>query len=368
MNANANPITWSQLCAWRLKRQFLLDRSSPEQLLEVVSRLGGVQAQLASAAELALLARIDGLQRASVGEALWSQRSLVKTWAMRGTLHLVNPADLPLHVAAHSAFPPRRPPSYYSYHGITPEGLEAILENVPHALSDQPITREQLATAVAEQAGMPDLRQVLLSGWGALLKPSAFRGDLCFGPNQGQNVTFVRPEAWIGPWQADLDPQDAMREVARRYLRTYGPANPSDFARWWGIEASRGKKVFKLLEAEISPVSMEGWEAWYLSETLEAMQSAGSPSSLRLLPQFDAYTLGTPRDNSFVIPEEHKTRIYRPQAWISAVVLVDGRMQGVWELKGKEEVKVEMFGKMTDEIQEGIDEEAKRLVSFTSDS
>jgi hypothetical protein len=54
------------------------------------------------------------------------------------------------------------------------------------------MTREQLADGIAKRADNPNLRGVLLSGWGALLKPSAFRGDLCFGPNQGQNVTFGR--------------------------------------------------------------------------------------------------------------------------------------------------------------------------------
>jgi hypothetical protein len=214
---------------------------------------------------------------------------------------------------------------------------------------------------------MPDLRQVLLSGWGALLKPSAFRGDLCFGPNQGQNVTFVRPDLWIGPWQADMEPQDAMREVARRYLRTYGLSNPADFARWWGVEAGRGKKVFNWLGDELSPVTIDGWQAWCLNETLEPMQAMGSSKSVRLLPQFDAYTLGTPRDNLYAIPEEHKDRIYRPQAWISAVVLIDGRMCGVWELKGKADLKVEIFAETTIEIQEGIDQEIERLVSkFTT--
>ena len=361
MNEAVTNLSWSQVCAWRLKGQFLLKRASTGELLDVVSRLGGVQAQLASAAEQALLARIEGFSRAEAGKALWEQRSLMKTWAMRGTLHLLNPADLALHVAARGAFQPRRPPSYYSYHGVTPEALEAILEGVPRALSERPMTREQLSVAVAEGAGMPDLREVLLSGWGALLKPSAFRGDLCFGPNQGQNVTFVRPDKWIGTWRADMDPQDAMREVARRYLRTYGPANPADFARWWGIEASRGKTVFKWLEEELTPVSVEGWKAWCLGETLEAIQSMDSPSSVRLLPQFDAYTLGTPRDNTYVIPEKHRTRIYRPQGWISAVVLVDGRMRGIWELKGKGELKVEMFDEMTEEIQGGIHQEVERL-------
>ncbi|HET7090701.1 MAG TPA: hypothetical protein VFL17_18870 [Anaerolineae bacterium] len=89
---------------------------------------------------------------------------------------------------------------------MTPAELDAIIEGIPQTLNDVPMTREQLADALAKRARKPKLREVLLSGWGALLKPSAFRGDVCFGPNQGQNVTFVRPSQWIGEWRP-VEPQ-----------------------------------------------------------------------------------------------------------------------------------------------------------------
>jgi hypothetical protein len=137
-----------------------------------------------------------------------------------GTLHLLAARDFPLYVAARSEqlARVRHPPSYYQYHGVTPDELEAIIDNIPLVLTDEPMTREQLASGIAERAGRPNLREVLLSGWGALLKPSAQRGDLCFGPNQGQNVTFVRPADWIGKWQP-LEAGPALQEIARRSER-----------------------------------------------------------------------------------------------------------------------------------------------------
>ncbi len=101
--------------------------------------------------------------------------------------------------------------------------------DVPHLqfLKAEP---PELADAVASRTGIPGVRELILSsGWGSPLKPSAFRGDLCFGPSQGQNVTFVNPRAWIGAWQS-IAPEMALQAIARLYLRSYGPATRKGIA------------------------------------------------------------------------------------------------------------------------------------------
>jgi hypothetical protein len=363
-------LTWPQVHAWRLARQFLRPRAEQAALLEVVSRLGGAQAQVMSAAEQSLGVRLNGLRPADVQAALWQDRTLAKTWVMRGTLHLVAAEDLPLMCAARSAQPINRPPSYYRYHGITPEDYDAIVEGVARALNDTPQTREQLALAVAEMSGRPGLQETLLSGWGALLKPSAFRGDLCFGPNQGQNVTFVKPQTWLGVWR-EVDPQAAVMEMARRYLSAYGPAQPADFARWWGLQGeSQGKKVFRWLEDELVEVDVEGWKGRLLEADARALRDAGSltdgkePACVRLLPAFDAFTIGTPRDCAAVLPDEYKNRVYRAQGWISPVVLVDGRIAGTWEMDDRNTVQTTLFSLEAEAIRSEIEAETARLQEF----
>jgi hypothetical protein len=355
-----------QVHLWRLEQHHLLDRAAPQQMLQVVTRLGGVHAQLMPSAELSLQARVDKLAPSTLQDALWNQRSLVKTWAMRGTLHLLPAAELPLYVAGRAALPLRRPPSYFTYHGVTHAEYEAILATVPEVLGAAPMTREQLAGAVAQRTRMPDLRAVLLSGWGALLKPSAFRGEICFGPNQGQNVTFVRPRDWIGDWN-EVEPHAALQEIARRYLSAFGPAMPEDFARWWGIDAAPARKLFRSLGHELVNVAVEGRQGWAPAGEMERMQGAGAPRCVRLLPQFDAYVVGIARDSEAILPSQHKARVYRPQGWISAVVLVDGRIAGVWEheqARSKLLVKVRLFEPLAADIEEDLQVEARRLGEF----
>lgn len=365
-------LTWDQVQAWRLTQHYLLDRAEPQALIEVVRRIGGVQAQLMTAAEWSLGVRIETLKGADVQSALWYERKLIKTWAMRGTLHLLAASELPLLVAARQAVTIHRPPSYYTYHGVTPQGAQAILEAIPQVLGADPLTREQLAHGIAEHAAMPELCEVILSGWGALLKPSAFRGDICFGPNQGQNVTFVQPRYWIpssitNGWQSSIDPEAALQEMARRYLNAYSPATSDEFARWWGIQPAPAKKVFRSLEDEIEAVEVEGWKAWVLKGALEQMRSLAASPSVQLLPQFDALILGISRDCEPILPGEYKSRIYRPQGWISAVVLINGRIKGTWEYKQERTravVTVNLFALPPGQIEEGIRAEAERFGRF----
>jgi hypothetical protein len=359
-------LRWDQINAWRLSQHHLLQPAPGEKLLEVVTHVGGIHAQLMYAAEVALHVRVENLSPADVQHALWRDRTLIKTWAMRGTLHLLSARDFPLYVAARSVYPARRPPSYYTYHGVTPDELDAIREGITRTLHDTPMTRKELADAIAQHAGKPKLRDVLLSGWGALLKPSAFQGDVCFGPNQGQNVTFVRPGEWIGAWRP-VDPHLALMEMARRFLTTYGPATTDDFARWWGIEASQAKYVFRSLGDEIETVDVEGWKAWALSSAVEQLHTLKAADSIRLLPQFDAYVVGVARDCEALVPAAYKNRVYRQQGWISAVVLLDGRMAGTWSherRRGKVSIKVEMFAPPPASIKQAIQTQAQQLAAF----
>jgi DNA glycosylase AlkZ-like len=331
-----------------------------------VQRMIGVQAQVMSAAELALWARVDGLRPADVQAALWQERTLVKTWAMRGTLFLVAAADLPLIVAARNAREFRYRVKHFASYGISEAQYDAFLAAVPQVLNGAPMTREQFAVAMATHTGIEALVPALCeSSWGGPLEPSAFRGDLCFGPSQGRNVAFVHPRVWLGGW-CEIEPQEALHAVIRRYLSVYGPATPRDFGRWWGAGATLAKQAFKELGDELAAVEVEGWQAFALRSTLVSMESSSATGTVRLLPMFDGFVHGLLNYDQ-LLPTAVRSLVFRPQGWVSAVVLVDGRISGVWEYASKASrttVNVRMFAVPTASVRAAIVAEAERLNDF----
>jgi hypothetical protein len=361
-------LTWQQVSVWRMVRHHLVERAAPERVLEVAGDLIGIQAQVLSSAELALWARVQNLPPGALSTLLWKQRALVKTWSMRGTVHLFVASEFP-QIAAALRARYHITGAWLKYLDIpSVEVVTTIMMGIRSALDGRSLTREQLAAEVASATGLPQVEPILRSGWGELLKPAAYSGYLCFGPNQEQNVTFVRPDQWIGVAWQEYDPAEMLTAIARRYLATYGPATHQDFAHWWGGRFFREvRAAFHQLGDEITEVTIEGRRAWALTAMVEQIEDVPPPPPARLLPGFDAYVIGTLPHLEHVLPASLKARISRQSGWISPVLLARGQIAGVWrhEKRGKRVVvQIAPFGPLDAALKPAIQEEAERLGIF----
>ena len=164
------------MLSFRLGRQFLEPRTA-KSAVEVARRLCGVQAQVASAAEFAVAARRRSPRAREVERAL-RNRSLVKTWAMRGTLHLLPAEDAGNFLSSLSLLAPWRAPAWERYHGIRAADVERVIEALGEVLTETPIGRTELQTALAGHLRSKAARAKIASGWGELLKPAAWAGVL----------------------------------------------------------------------------------------------------------------------------------------------------------------------------------------------
>ena len=362
-------LSWDAVLAWRTARQGLTTRVPATELLDVVARLCGVHAQVASSAELTLWARLDGLEPGTVDRLLWRDRALVKTWAMRGTLHLLRASELPRYTAALSRLKPRHhQPAWLRAHGLEREQAEAMVAAIRHVLAaGPPLTREALAGAVAARTGHDDLAGKLAGGFGDLLKPAAFVGDLCHAEPDGRLVRFTAPRAWLGAWDAS-DPAAASAEVARAYLSAYGPAPREQFQRWFGMTspAEAGRRLRELGD-ELEEVDVDGERGWMLAADAGAAAAAEPGGVVRLLPGFDQYVVTAPRAAEAVLPARFRARVYRSLGWLSPVLLVDGRMAGVWshQKQGDELlVEIDAFVAPAAVVREQAEAEAARLAAF----
>src|ERR1043166_2875162 len=233
-------LTWAQAASWRVRRHHLDQRAPAGSMLAVASRLCGLHAQVMSSAELTVWARVEGLERRAVQRALWEDRTLVKTWAMRGTLHLLPSAELPLwHAALATSRRYLREALWKKYFGITLEELDHLTRAIGAAHAGRFLAREELAREVARLTGSaPFAAKLAESSWGTVLKPAAFTGRLCFAPSLGQRVRFTHPDTWLRPAgtgsHAPAAAGSPEAAVARRFLAAYGPVTYRDLARWWG--------------------------------------------------------------------------------------------------------------------------------------
>lgn len=365
-------LTLDQALALRLRRQRLDALARPAEALAVVRGLSGLHAQLTSSAELTLWARVDGLDRDAVARLLWQERALVKTWAARGTLHLLPAADYGAWVGALSARAERAflNASRLRYFGVTREQVEAIAAAADAVLRDgEPRSRAELVEAIARSSGDAQLGEKAGESWGSLLKHAAATGALIFAPGEGQQVRFTHPSAWLGDWEPE-EADTALAGVARDWLALAGPMTREELARWWGVQPADGGRLLRRLGDEVAPVTVDGEPMHALVADLPELTGA-APSGegvTRLLPAFDQWTIAVTRHAEQLLPSGvARERVYRAQGWISPIVTVDGRIAGLWrhELRGATlSVAVEPFGRLARERRAAVAAEAERLAAF----
>src|SRR6266508_3202459 len=274
-------ISCQQALAWRMRRH-LLDPIGKLPVEAVVRRLCGVQAQVASSAELAVRVRRESSQPGEVGRAL-SDGRLIKTWAMRGTLHLLTPEEGGAFLSVMAAGRSWERPSWQRYFGINAEVMESLREAVREALDGGLLTREELIAAVIARPGLGHVGEALGSGWGTLLKPVAWQGDLCFGPNRGSRVTFMRPEAASSRWAGVPDPEEAAPAAIVAYIGAYGPTTAEAFLTWLGFGKRRLRAWFDELGDRLVEVEVDGERALVLAADVDELAAVKPTRAVRLL-------------------------------------------------------------------------------------
>jgi hypothetical protein len=354
-------VTWQQALAWRMRRQ-LLDPIGKLSVEGVVRRLCGVQAQVSSSAELAVRVRREASQPGEVGRAL-SEGRLIKTWAMRGTLHLLTPEDGGAFLSVMASGRSWERPSWQRYFGLTPDVMERLREAVREALDGGYLTREELIASIILRPGLGHVGEGLRSGWGTLLKPLAWQGDLCFGPSQGSRVTFMRPQAASSRWAGVPDPEEAAPSAIVAYVGAYGPTNAEAFGNWLAAGWSKKRHLrvwFQALGDRLAEVEVDGDRAYVLAEDVDGLIAPRATQGVRFLPGFDQYVLGPGTGVGHVVPAARRTAVSKQSGWIAPVVVAGGVVSGTWELDG-DRARIDWFREAGKPPRKEVEEEVARL-------
>ena len=348
----------------RLRAQRLDPRPPGEAggVARAVRDICGVQAQDAAAASLAVRARTVGLVAGDIERALVRERSVVRTWAMRYTLHLLAAEDLgwllPLLGPVFARGSRRRRAALGLDEEATARGV-ALLRDV---LADEgPLTRAE----IAERLGARGLR---LEGQAAphLVGYAALQGVVCHGPERAGKPTYVLLDDWVARGPA-LPREEALAELARRYLAAYGPAWPEDLAAWSGLPLGEARAGWERIAGELLEVEVAGRPAWLPRDRAAWPDEppAGSPV-VRLAPSFDPYLLGY-RGRELAVAPKHARRIHPGGGLLHPALLVDGRAAGTWRSKrrpGGLDVVVEPFDELAAEAREGLEAEVADVGRF----
>jgi uncharacterized protein YcaQ len=207
-------------------------------------------------------------------------------------------------------------------------------------------------------------KALLPLGW--LLHVIAARYVIVSGQGDGNESSYVRADKWIPHWK-DLPVEEAERELLVRYLRAFGPATLQDFALWAGMSVRDAKPIWQSEARHMVQVDVDGWKASVLQSDLSELEGAKiEQPGVRLLSYFDSFLLGH-KSHRNIVDERYHKKVYRNQGWVSPVVLVNGRAEGVWSHKQNRdslEVRVTPFSKLSSRVSSLVRDEASDLGRF----
>jgi DNA glycosylase AlkZ-like len=284
----------------------------------------GLQDSMPRAALLSLHARVDGVEPST-----WEDPSLAQLWGPRYNAYVVGKRDFALF------------------------SLGRLPDNAKGRLRAERMAKRLHAQLDGARRTDREVGRVL--GIGNSLRYAATTGTVAIRWD-GARAPIVWTVAAPG-----IDPADACRGLARRYLHVFGPATADGFARWAGISRRSAATAFASLEGSLLPVRSPLGDEWLLADDEPAVLAAESaPASARLLPSGDAYFLLAGAERELLVPRADR----RPLLWTSRVwpgaLLVEGEIRGTWR-RAKHTVEIDAWERLSPEARYAVEAEARTL-------
>jgi hypothetical protein len=285
--------------------------------IDVVRSLVAVQAQDYTAGVWAIAQRCNGT-RVDV-EAALADRSLVRTWPMRGTLHVVSAADARWMLRLLAPRIVQRAAGRYRGLGLdakTFDKAQRLFEK--HLAGDKSMTRAELFAILSAAKIEPKEQRGI-----HILGKLAMEGVLCFAAHRGKQPTFALLDEWVSKSRT-LDGDEALAELAQRYFEGHGPATIDDFVWWTGLPVREARRAHELAKRNLESTGAHWHGALRVAKTARVY--------MHLLSPWDEYTVGY-RDRRPVVDAKHVTATLNG---LAPVVLLDGKVAGTWKRAGGE--------------------------------
>lgn len=339
-----------------------LDARTSIRVADVVRGIGAVQAQDTMAEALAVRVRTDGVTRADVERERVEERSVARTWSMRGTLHLLPAEDVRWIVHLVGPTMIRKARRRHIELGLSDDVYSRAAAVMRRALDDRgPLTRQQIAQQWAAH-NLPSEGQAVPH----LLSRASMEGIICFGPTVHGTATHVLLDSWLdGPRTSVADPN---AELARRYVSAYAPTTPEDYGAWSGLPIADARSAFESISSELTPVDVDGKPNWI--PIARAPLSGETTHSVRpivkMLGAFDPYLLGY-RTRDLGVGPDLLQRVHPGGGIIRPTILLDGRAVATWTRKRdgrKLTITVHPFEPLSRETRSSIDREVSDIGRF----
>ena len=322
---------------------------------ELVSWLGAVQGQDYAGAKWSIGLRLNGIKDSDVEQAL-KNKTIVRTWALRGTLHFVAASDIHWLLALISPRIISKNNRRYQELKLDKKTLSHSSKILKNALNnDNQLTRSELLK-ILNQKGISTEGQR-----GAyILQRASLEGLICQGVTQFNDPSYLSLEEFPAN---KIDHEAALAELAKRYFHSHGPGTLKDFIWWSGLFAKDARAGLDAIKSKLKKEVIDGVTYWMSSIKSNQLDSP----KINLLPGFDEYLLSY-KDRSASIDTEQIKRMLTPtNGFFRSTIIINGRVKGTWKRtikRGKVIIDLNPFMPLNDDETEILALEVHRFGEF----
>jgi hypothetical protein len=312
-------MTMKEISVQRLMSQRLLQPTFATPA-EVVRWMGAVQAQDFLGSLWAIGCRMQDATEEVVEQAI-VERTILRTWPMRGTVHFVPAEDARWMLDLMTPRVIARSQYYYRQAGLDEAIFARSRDLFIRALAGgKQLTRGNLYELLeAEGIATANSRGLFIIG------NLSQTGLICFGARQGKQPTFTLLDEWV-PNMRTLTREEALAEMALRYFRSHGPATIHDFVWWTGLLMTDARAELDAVKSHLIEDTIDGKTYWWAESVVSAPVS--SPA-LHLLPAFDEYMVSY-EDRSASLDPQHE-KLLASENHLSSIIVIDGQVVGNWK-------------------------------------
>ena len=298
---------------------------------DVVDWLGAVQAQEYEPATWALALRMDGKPVRRDIEDAFEAGLILRTHAMRPTWHFVTQDSIRWLLDLTGPQVQRRMAPYDRQLELDRPTMTRAVKIFERALRDrQFLTRTELGERL-RRAGL-DVTGMRLAH---IAMYAEQEGVICSGPRRGRQFTYGLI-AERAPEARRMGRDESLAELARRYLRSHGPATVRDFVWWSGLTTADARRGVAACRAASEAV--DGLTYW----SVESRATGSSrEATAHLLPIYDEYLVAyrdrvaVPHGPSGIASASGQRVIFQH------AVVIDGHIAGTWRtFRGARDVTV----------------------------
>ncbi|TET91345.1 MAG: winged helix DNA-binding domain-containing protein [Methanomassiliicoccales archaeon] len=349
-----------------LRKQHLTENTKTDDILQIVSDIGGLHATGATTPYVSLFARMKSFEKEDLRRELQDKRTLGRIRTVRRTLYVLTKEMIPIAHSATRKFIELRARDFEKHLGITPAIYKNTSKKILEVLDNDGLTAKEVKRALGMDLNISSIMN-LMCDQGILIRGLPKKG---WKSNIHRYYNFSRflPDVDLN----EVGEEKATGLLVHQYLKSFGPATEKDIVWWTGLRKTPIRKALDDIQEQLLHIEIEGLEGNFvmLGSDEKALKTTrvAQKKTVCFLPASDPHLMGY-RERGRYLDYEHYNELFDPSGNATFMILLDGRAVGVWDLeKGKKPlVKLYLLEKVDSSLSKTLRRKAKDIGKFIAE-